>query len=275
MLGRRGLAPAAERRNGNRGGGLGTDLTGQVAIVTGGAGLVGSAICRRFVAAGATVAIIDRDSQRLDVLASELGEQAAGYAGDVLDESWLQATIEEIARSRGRIDILVNGVGGSRSGQIGRLDTANWDFVINLNLKSAFLCTRAVLPHMTKRGYGRIISFGSGANHGTIGLGNYAAAKAGLVGLAQTVTLEAAPSGITANVLILGLVESERVASRRGPLVEQLIAQMPAGRLVRPEEVAGTALFLCSPDAGCITGEAIHLTGGMAWTGPSVVVSAS
>lgn len=249
------------------------DLAGQVAIVTGGAGLVGTAVCRLFAAAGSTVVVIDREEERAHALASELGDRVIARPGDVLDEAWVATTVNDIAATHGRIDILINGVGGSRSGQIKDMATEDWDFVINLNLKSAFLCTRAVLPHMMERKHGRIISFGSGANHGTNGLGNYSAAKSGLVGLAQAVTLETASSGVTANVLILGLVQNERVMARPGPLVERLIAQMPTGRLVQPEEVAGTALFLCSPYGGSITGEAIHLTGGMAWTGPTVKVS--
>ncbi len=168
---------------------------------------------------------------------------------------------------------MINGVGGSRSGRVADLSVEDWDFVVALNLKSAFLCTRAVLPSMTGRRHGRIVSFGSGANHGSIGLGNYSAAKAGLVGLAQTVTLEAAPFGVTANVLVLGPVQSERLAGRPEPLMERLMAQTPTGRMVRPDEIAGMALFLCGPDGGAISGEAIHLTGGMAWTGPSVIVS--
>lgn len=249
------------------------DLEGQVAIVTGGAGLVGTAVCRTFAAAGATVVIVDQEADKANNLINELGGKAVARIGTVLDDEWVKATVDDIASTYGRIDILINGVGGSRSGQIKDLSTEDWDFVINLNLKSAFLCARAVLPYMIERRHGRIISFGSGANHGTNGLGNYAAAKSGLVGLAQTITLEAAATGVTANVLILGLVYSERVTGQPSPLAERLLLQTPTGRLVRPEEIAGTALFLCGPYGGSITGEAIHLTGGMAWTGPTISLS--
>jgi 3-oxoacyl-[acyl-carrier protein] reductase len=252
-------------------------LTGQVAIVTGGAGLIGSAISRRLAAEGASVVINGRDEEKAKRLAGTLrdeGLEVAVRIANVRDEGEVAALVAFTLDRYGRLDIVVNNAGGVGTAGAGsanyaaELSPADWQHVLDLNLTAAFLVTRAALPPMIAQEYGRFVNISSAGHFGVIGLANYAAAKAGLVGFTRTVALEYARHGITANVVAPHLTDSGR--PRQGRMSEVSLSQVPIKRYGRPEEIAGTVAFFVGPDAGYITGETLHVTGGLQWLGPTL-----
>ncbi|MCS6800533.1 MAG: SDR family oxidoreductase [Chloroflexota bacterium] len=255
-------------------------LQGQVALVTGGAGLIGAAISRRLAREGAAVVINGRDRAKAAQLAAALAA-AGGHAevaiADVRDEAAVSDMVSGILARHGRLDILVNNAGGVRVAGAGRpayvADTRlqDWQQVLDLNLTAAFLCTRAVLPAMVERRYGRIVSISSAGQFGVMGLAHYAAAKAGLIGLTKTVALEYGRLGITANIVAPHLTESGRP---RSAMAETLLAQQPIPRYGRPEEIAGAVAYLVGPDAAYITGHVMNVMGGLEWLGPTIDMTA-
>jgi 3-oxoacyl-[acyl-carrier protein] reductase len=251
-------------------------LDGQVALVTGGAGLIGSAISRRLAREGAIVVINGRDREKAERLAADLiaaGSRAEAAVANVRDEDEVAALIDGIVARHGRIDILVNnagGVGVAGAGQpayVAETRLEDWRHVLDLNLTAAFLCTRAALPTMVQRRYGRIICISSAGQFGVMGLAHYAAAKAGLVGFTKTVALEYGRFGITANVVAPHLTESGRP---RPAMAETLLAQVPIPRYGRPDEIAGAVAYLVGQDAGYVTGQVLNVMGGLDWLGPTI-----
>jgi 3-oxoacyl-[acyl-carrier protein] reductase len=251
-------------------------LAGQVALVTGGAGLIGSAISRRLAKEGATVVINGRDRDKAARLAEELraaGASAEVAIANVRDEDEVRRLVAGILGRRGRLDILVNNAGGVSVAGAGQpayvADTRleDWRHVLDLNLTAAFLCTRAALPAMAERGYGRIVCISSAGQFGVMGLAHYAAAKAGLIGFTKTVALEYGRQGITANVVAPHLTESGRP---RPAMAETLLAQVPVPRYGRPEEIAGAVAFLVGPDGGYVSGQVLNVMGGLDWLGPTI-----
>jgi NAD(P)-dependent dehydrogenase (short-subunit alcohol dehydrogenase family) len=250
-------------------------VDGKVAVVTGAASGLGRAIAERLAGEGARVVLGDLDAAGLERavgLITSTGGQAASIVGDVTEEEPAARLIEAAVQRWGRLDILVNNVGGSRNARIWEMSAADWDFVLRLNLRSAFLCTRAAVPHMMKRRYGRIVCLSSGAREGTPwtayyeGGAAYSAAKAGVHGFIRDVALELAEHGVTVNAVAPGPIDTERVGAslrRLNETVEYSPNRMtPLRRLGRPTEVADAVLFLASDEASYITGHTLAVTGG-------------
>ena len=230
----------------------------KVAVVTGAAHGLGRAIATRLAAEGAHVTLGDID--------------AAAVVGDVTEEEPAARLIEAAVSRGGRLDILVNNVGGSRTARIWEMSVTDWDFVLRLNLRSTFLCTRAAVPHMMRRRYGRIVCISSGAREGTPwtayyqGGSAYSAAKAGVHGFIRDVALELAEHGINVNAVAPGPIDTERLGEGLHHLNETVEyspnRMTPLRRLGRPSEVADAVLFLASDEATYITGHTLAVTGG-------------
>ena len=242
-------------------------LSGRVAIVTGGAQGIGRAICERFAAEGARVVVADIDGKGAQETASvlrERGGEAIAVTCDVVDGAAVDALAETALKMFGAIDILVNNAGFTRDMRIGKMAEADWDSVVDVILKGAFQCTRAVLPSMAERSWGRIVNISSRAYLGNPGQANYSAAKAGLLGFTRAMSLEAGRNRITVNAVAPGIVETEAVRSL--PHFDKIKANaektVAIQRMGRVEDVADAVAFLASDRAGYISGEVLHVTGG-------------
>jgi 3-oxoacyl-[acyl-carrier protein] reductase len=243
---------------------IGIDLSGRVAVVTGGTRGIGLGIARALHAAGAKVAITGRDAERARAVAAEIGERAAGFGCDVVRGDQVEAALAGAERELGPIDILVNNAGVTRDNILLRLTEADWDAVLDANLKGAFHTTRAVIKGMMKRRSGRIINITSIVGlTGNKGQANYAASKAGLIGFTKSVAKEYAGRGILANCVAPGFVETDMTGALPDEARASLLEAIALGRLGRPEDVAGAVLFLASDLAGYITGQVLVVDGGM------------
>ena len=240
------------------------DLTGKTAFVTGSTRGIGHAIARALHAAGARVAVVGRDQARAEAVAAELGERAAGVACDVAQADQVEAAIAAAERALGPIDILVNNAGLTRDNILLRLTDADWNAVLDANLKGAFHTTRAVIKGMMKRRAGRIVNITSIVGlTGNKGQANYAASKAGLIGFTKSVAKEYASRGVLANCVAPGFIETDMTAALPDEARATLLQDIALGRLGRPEDVAGAVLFLASDLAGYITGQVLVVDGGM------------
>ncbi len=239
------------------------DLTGKVAFVTGGTRGIGLAIARAIRDAGARVAVAGRDAERARAVAAELGD-AAGVGCDVADAAQVDAAISEAERALGPIDILVNNAGLTRDNILLRLSDADWDAVLDANLKGAFHTTRAVIKGMMKRRSGRIINITSIVGlTGNKGQANYAASKAGLIGFTKSVAKEYASRGVLANCVAPGFIDTDMTSGLPDEARAALLQEIALGRLGRPEDVAGAVLFLASDLASYVTGQVLVIDGGM------------
>ena len=247
----------------------------RVAIVTGAASGLGREIAQLLAREGASVVLGDIEAVGLDKTAASItasGGTAVTVAGDLTDEGPAQRLIDACIDRFGRVDILVNVVGGSRNARIWEMRAEDWDFVLRLNLRSTFLCTRATVPHMMRRKYGRIVCMSSGAREGTPwtayyqGGSAYSAAKAGVHGFVRDVALELAEHGINVNAVAPGPIDTERFGpglKRLNETVEYSPNHMtPLRRLGQPFEVAHAVLFLASDEASYVTGHTLAVTGG-------------
>ena len=240
------------------------DLTGKVAFVTGSTRGIGLAIARALHGAGAKVAIVGRDAERARAVAAEVGERTAGVGCDVAVADQVEAALAAAESALGPIDILVNNAGLARDNILARLTEADWDAVLDANLKGAFLTTRAVIKGMMKRRSGRIINVTSIVGLvGNKGQANYAASKAGLLGFTKSVAKEYAGRGILANCIAPGYIETDMTSGLPDAAKATLLEDIALGRLGRPEDVAGAALFLASDLAAYITGQVLVVDGGM------------
>ena len=240
------------------------DLTGKTAFVTGSTRGIGRAVARAFHGAGAKVAIVGRDAARARSVAAELGERAAGVACDVAIAEQVEAAIAAAESALGPVDILVNNAGLTRDNLLLRLTDADWDAVLDANLKGAFHTTRVAIKGMMKRRSGRIINVTSIVGLiGNKGQANYAASKAGLIGFTKSVAKEYAGRGILANCIAPGYIETDMTSGLPEAAKATLLQGIALGRLGRPEDVAGAALFLASDLASYITGQVLVVDGGL------------
>ena len=240
------------------------DLTGKVTFVTGSTRGIGLAIARALYAAGAKVAIVGRDLARAAAVAAELGNRAAGFACDVADGAQVEAAIAAAESALGPIDLLVNNAGLTRDNILLRLTDADWDAVLDANLKGAFHTSRTVIKGMMKRRAGRIVNITSIVGlTGNKGQANYAASKAGLIGFTKSVAKEYASRGILVNCVAPGFIETDMTAALPDAARASLLEDIPLGRLGRPEDVAGAVLFLASDLAAYVTGQVLVVDGGM------------
>ncbi|MBI5135978.1 MAG: 3-oxoacyl-[acyl-carrier-protein] reductase [Nitrospirae bacterium] len=236
---------------------------GKTALVTGGTRGIGNAIARRLLDLGADVVITGRDRAGAEKAAAELargGGNCRGVALDVADFGQVEAVIKAI----GAVDILVNNAGMTKDDVLMRLKEDDWDAVLDANLKGTFACSRAVIRGMMKKRWGRIVNIGSiVGSMGNIGQANYVAAKAGMEGLTKTLAREYASRGITANVVAPGFIETDMTRSLDDAVRAGLMAQIPMERFGSPEDVAAAVAFLAGDDAAYVTGQVIHVNGGM------------
>ncbi|MBT9536589.1 MAG: 3-oxoacyl-[acyl-carrier-protein] reductase [Thermodesulfovibrionales bacterium] len=243
------------------------DFKGQVAVITGGARGIGKTIAEALARKGVNIVIADISSEQAQGTAAEiekLGVKATGVGLDVSKAEEVNKVFGEISKDYGRIDILVNNAGVTRDGLIMRMKEEDWDAVININLKSVFLCSKEAVKVMAKQRYGRIINISSVvAFMGNPGQANYSASKAGMVGLTKTTAKEYASRGITANAVAPGFITTAMTEALPENVKEDMKRAIPLGRFGTTDDVANAVVFLASPEAGYITGQVIHVNGGM------------
>ena len=241
------------------------DLTGQSALVTGASGGIGGAIARALHRQGAAVAVAGRRGAALDALVAELGERAHALTGDLADLDAPDRLVREAEAAMGRIDILVSNAGITRDALALRLKDEDWQAVIDVNLTAAFRLIRAALRGMIRRRHGRVIAIASVVGvTGNAGQANYAATKAGLIGMAKSLAAETATRGITVNCIAPGLIATAMTEKLTEEQRGRIVATIPMGRFGVADDVAAAAIYLASPEAGYITGQTLHINGGMA-----------
>lgn len=243
------------------------DLKEQVVMVTGGARGIGRAIVGGFAGRGATVAVADISEESAVEAARELaylGVRAKAVKLDVSDSGDVEKAFAEIVGEFGRIDVLINNAGITRDGLLLRMKETDWDAVININLKGVFLCSKEAVKSMVKQRYGRIVNIASVvAFMGNPGQSNYGASKAGIIGLTKTVAKEYASRGITANAVAPGFISTAMTDALTENVRREMLKSIPAGKFGSVDDVANAVIFLASPDSGYITGQVIHVNGGM------------
>ncbi|MCR4520776.1 MULTISPECIES: 3-oxoacyl-[acyl-carrier-protein] reductase [Bosea] len=241
------------------------DLTGRKALVTGATGGLGGAIARTLHAQGASVAISGTRAEALEALAAELGERVVIAPCNLSDKDSVEALVPTVEEKLGGLDILVNNAGITRDNLFLRLKDEDWDSVLAVNLTAAFRLSRAAVKSMMRRRYGRIVAIGSVvATTGNPGQGNYAAAKAGLIGMSKALAAEVASRNITVNVVAPGFIESPMTQALNDKQREGILSGVPMGRLGEGADVAAAVAFLASTEAGYVTGQTLHVNGGMA-----------
>ncbi|UYM06300.1 SDR family NAD(P)-dependent oxidoreductase [Solicola gregarius] len=242
-------------------------FTGQVVLVTGGGRGLGAEMARRFASEGATVVIGEIDgaggTRVADELTSRFGSAASADRINVASSTSASDWVDGVIGRYGRVDVLVNNAGIIRDGRVANITDDAWRDVVDVSLSGAFYLARAVLPHMFDRGYGRILSLSSMSWRGNFGQANYAAAKAGVVGLARTIALEGAHNGVTSNVIAPGLVETPMLASMDPAARAKLTAKIPTRTTGSPADIAAAAAYLCSPEARYVTGVVLDVDGGI------------
>ena len=243
-------------------------LAGQVAVVTGGARGIGREIALVLAKDGADVALFDVNPQQLEQTAGELralGRRAEAMSVDVTDGKQVDDGVAKVLDKLGRIDILINNAGVTKDGLLVRMDDAQWDRVLAVNLKGTFLCTRAAAKHMLKQRRGRIVSIASVVGiFGNPGQANYAASKAGIIGLTKSVAKELASRGVTCNAVAPGFIKTEMTEALPEQAKARLLEAIPLGTLGEPRDVAEAVRFLVSDAARYITGHVLVVDGGLA-----------
>ncbi|KGN39955.1 3-oxoacyl-ACP reductase FabG [Knoellia aerolata] len=244
----------------------------RTAIVTGAARGIGAATARRLAKDGYAVAVLDLDEAASEAVAATIraaGGSAIGVGVDVADAEQVAAGVARVADELGPPVVLVNNAGIIRDNLIFRMTEADWDSVMNVHLRGAFLMTRACQAHMTEASFGRIVNLSSSSAQGNRGQANYSAAKAGLQGFTKTLAIELGRFGVTANAVAPGFIQTDMTAAtaeRIGVPFEEFLAhaasQTPVGRVGQPEDIAATISFLCSEEAGFVSGQVIYVAGG-------------
>ena len=241
------------------------DLTGMKALVTGATGGIGGAIATALHAQGATVALTGTRLAALEDLAGKLGDRALVVAANLADRADVDAMFAKAEAELGQVDILVNNAGITRDGLFMRMKDEDWDKVIEVNLTSAFRLSRAAVKGMMKRRFGRIIGITSIVGvTGNPGQGNYAAAKAGMIGMTKALAAEVASRGITANCVAPGFIETPMTDVLNDKQKEATLAAVPMGRLGTADEIAAACVYLASREGAYVTGQTLHVNGGMA-----------
>jgi 3-oxoacyl-[acyl-carrier protein] reductase len=245
----------------------------RVAIVTGGSRGIGKAIATKIAEEGGSVAIFDINTEALNEAAAEFGEKGYDVTTlqvNVVDTSQVENAVKAVAEKYGKIDVLVNNAGVVRDNLIFRMSDEDWQTVIDVHLKGAFNCSRAVQRYMVPNKYGRIIHISSGAAFGNRGQSNYSAAKAGMIGLGKTLAIELGRYGITTNVVCPGFIETEMTratAERMGIPFEEMVkgylSSIWAGRSGKPEDLANAVAFFADEATSYVNGQVLHVNGGM------------
>jgi 3-oxoacyl-[acyl-carrier protein] reductase len=241
------------------------DLSGKRALVTGASGSIGGAIARALHGQGAAVGLSGTRAEALEALAAELGERASVLPCDLSDPEACQALPGRAEAALGGLDILVNNAGLTRDNLALRIKDADWDLVLEVNLTAAFRLCRASLRGMMKRRWGRIVGITSVVGvTGNPGQANYAASKAGMIGMSKSLAQEVASRGITVNCVAPGFIETAMTDALGAQQRDKLLGAIPAGRLGSSDDVAASVAFLASDEAAYMTGQTLHVNGGMA-----------
>ena len=244
-----------------------SQLANQIAVITGAGRGIGRAIALKYASEGADVVVVSRTQENSEKVAAEvraLGRRAWAFAVDVADAAAVNAAAEKILAETGKVDILVNNAGVTRDGLLMRMADADWDVVLNTNLKGAFLVTKAFSRAMIKARSGSIINISSVIGLiGNAGQCNYAASKAGLIGFTQSVAKELAGRGITVNAIAPGFIQTDMTSELKEEMRAALLKQIPLGSFGEADDIAGAALYLASPAARYVTGQVLTVDGGM------------
>jgi 3-oxoacyl-[acyl-carrier protein] reductase len=242
-------------------------LNNKVSIITGAAGGIGLATARKFAAEGAIVIVCDLDAAKVDSAVQELqksGAQARGFVVNVTDRPSVDAMVAKVKESYGRVDVLINNAGITKDARLVKMTEAQFDDVIDVNLKGVFNCTQAVADTMVAQGSGSIVNASSVVGiYGNFGQTNYAATKFGVIGFAKTWARELGPKGVRVNAVCPGFIATPILSTMPEKVIEQLEHRVPLGRLGKPEEVANLYAFLASDEASYINGAVVEVSGGL------------
>jgi 3-oxoacyl-[acyl-carrier protein] reductase len=241
-----------------------SNLNGKVALVTGASRGIGKAIAEKLVSQGATVIGTATSQNGADAIGHYLADNGVGKVLNVADAASIQSLLDQINQDHGGIDILINNAGITRDNLLLRMKDEEWQDIMDTNLTAIFKLSKAVLRGMMKKRFGRIINVGSVVGStGNAGQANYAAAKAGVIGFSKSMAREVASRGITVNVVAPGFIDTDMTKSLNDEQKSTILRDIPANRLGLPEEIAAAVVFLASNEAGYITGETLHVNGGM------------